>query len=125
MVSISEELLRALLAFRAERDWEQFHTPRNLAASLCIEACELLESFQWARDSELPQIIARERGRIEDELADVAILMCYLCTDLEVDLESVVRRKLEKNGEKYPVHLARGTARKYDRLGTDESATES
>jgi dCTP diphosphatase len=116
MASISNDLLRALLEFRKERDWEQYHTPRNLAASLCIEASELLECFQWARDAELPDIVSRDRERIEDELADVAILMGYL--------DVVVRRKLKKNADKYPAHLARGNARKYDRLQTDDGPSQ-
>lgn len=116
MWAISDELVEELLQFRKERDWEQFHTPRNLAASLTIEASELLECFQWARDDELQDIVARDREHIEDELADLAILMSYLCVDLRVDLSAAVRRKLKKNAEKYPAHLARGNARKYDRL---------
>ena len=116
MLATSDELVGELLQFRRERDWEQFHTPRNLAASLAIEASELLECFQWARDEELDDIVTRDRERIEDELADLAIVMSYLCVDLRVDLGSAIRRKLKKNAEKYPVHLARGNARKYDRL---------
>lgn len=116
MRQVSDELIRELLAFRTERNWEQFHTPRNLAASLTIEAGELLECFQWARDQEIDEIVERDRERIEDELADVAILMAYLCTDMDVDLDAAVRRKLKKNAEKYPAHLSRGNAKKYDRL---------
>jgi NTP pyrophosphatase (non-canonical NTP hydrolase) len=105
-----------LLSFRGERDWEQFHTPRNLAAALVIEAAELLECFQWASDASLDDIVSERRQNIEQEIADVTILLSYLCHDLKVDLEDAVRRKLETNRGKYPVALARGTAKKYDRL---------
>lgn len=116
MLTITDELTKQLLEFRRARDWEQFHTPRNLAASLVIEASELLECFQWAKDEELDNLVARERERIEDEIADVAILLKYLCADLCVDIDSATRRKMQKNDEKYPVHLARGNAKKYDQL---------
>lgn len=113
---IERELLEQLLAFRNERDWEQFHTPKNLSAALCIEAAELLEQFQWARDSELADVVEREREAIEHEVADVAIFLSYLCHDLKISLSDAVRRKLELNRSKYPADKARGTAAKYDRL---------
>lgn len=113
---ISADLLEKLLAFRREREWEQFHTPKNLSAAICTEAAELLEHFRWARDSELSELVARERAHIESEIADVAIFMTYLCHDLKVSLNEVVERKLEANRSKYPVEKARGNAAKYDRL---------
>lgn len=116
MTWISNELLQDLLQFRHEREWEQFHTPRNVAVALVVEAAELLECFQWALDSELEDFVVRKRDAIEDEIADVAILLSYICADLHVDLDTVVRRKLQKNAAKYPRHLARGNATKYDKL---------
>lgn len=116
MLVITDEIVQQLLEFRQVREWKQFHTPKNLAASLVIEASELLECFQWARDAELPDLVVREREHIEDELADVAILLTYLCVDVGVDIGSAMKRKIRKNGEKYPVELARGSAKKYDRL---------
>lgn len=113
---IENELLAKILAFRSEREWAQFHTPKNLSAALCVEAAELLEQFQWARDSELAELVIREREPIEHEIADIAILLSYLCYDLNISVSDVVRRKLELNREKYPVEKARGTATKYDRL---------
>ncbi|MBU2850023.1 nucleotide pyrophosphohydrolase [Acidithiobacillus ferrivorans] len=114
MSAITDEVVQKLLEFREVRDWAQFHTPRNLAASLVIEASELLECFRWARDDELDGIVVRERAHIEDELADVAILLTYLCIDMRVDINSAMKRKIQKNDEKYPVQLARGSAKKYD-----------
>lgn len=116
MLKIADEVVQQLLEFRRVRDWEQFHTPRNLAASLVIEASELLECFQWARDEDLDGLVVRGRGHIEDELADVAILLTYLCVDMRVDINSAVKRKIRKNGEKYPIKLAYGNANKYDKL---------
>lgn len=116
MTLIANDVFKQLLSFRKERDWEQFHTPKNLSAALSVEVAELLEIFQWARESDLAEIIARERRAIEDEVADIAILLSYFCHDLEIDLDTAIRTKLEKNKLKYPVHLARGNSKKYDRL---------
>lgn len=116
MPIIAKDILDHLLAFRKERDWEQFHTPKNLSAALSVEVAELLECFQWAKDSELSELVVRERTAIEEEIADIAILLCYLCHDLNIELDVAVRSKLKKNRQKYPVTLACGTATKYDRL---------
>lgn len=118
MTLITKDILDHLLAFRKERDWEQFHTPKNLSAALTVEAAELLECFQWIKDSELSELVVHERTAIEDEIADITILLCYLCHDLEIEIEidEVVRTKLEKNRQKYPIELAKGKAKKYDRL---------
>jgi NTP pyrophosphatase (non-canonical NTP hydrolase) len=116
VIAISDELLRRLLVFRDERNWKQFHTPKNLASALVVEASELLECFQWTRDTELERVMTDEREHIEDELADVAIVFAYLCHDLKVDVDAVVRRKVHKNAMKYPVELARGSSKKYDKL---------
>jgi NTP pyrophosphatase (non-canonical NTP hydrolase) len=113
---ISSTLLGALLAFRRERDWEQFHTVRNLSSALCVEAAELLDLFRWARDSEITTIVENKRHEIENEIADVAILLSYLCNDLNISVEDVVGKKLEINREKYPVGSSKGTSTKYNRL---------
>ncbi len=112
---ISNDLLAELLAFRQKRNWEQFHKPKDLAISLSIEAGELLEIFQWKTNEEVVSLIASEsKQRIHDEVADIAIVLSYLCHDLGIDLNSAVRSKLEKNETKYPVHKAYGNSRKYD-----------
>jgi NTP pyrophosphatase (non-canonical NTP hydrolase) len=113
---ISSSLLNALLEFRHERDWEQFHTIRNLSAAICVEAAELLDHFRWARDSEIDRIIAQQRPSIEDEVADITILLAYLCHDLDISIEDVVCKKLELNRAKYPVDKAKGIATKYNNL---------
>jgi dCTP diphosphatase len=113
---ISNTLLDALLTFRQERDWEQFHTVRNLSSALCVESAELLDLFRWARDSEITAIAEQQRSEVESEVADVAIILTYLCHDLDISLEDVVRKKLEVNRERYPLESSKGTSKKYNRL---------
>ena len=103
-----DSVIDELRAFVAARDWDQFHTPENLAKSISIEAAELLELFQW--DSEV------EKGRLEDELADV-LTYCYLLADKRgLDPEQLILQKLKVTGEKYPVDKARGKSTKYGQL---------
>jgi len=105
---------RAILAFRRARNWEQFHSPRDLAMSLSVEAGELLDLFLWQRD---PQRDTPEALR--DELADVFYSALLLAADLELDVEEIVMDKLAKNAEKYPIAAARDNNRKYNTdLGT-------
>jgi NTP pyrophosphatase (non-canonical NTP hydrolase) len=115
-IMISDKLLESLLKFRSERNWEQFHTARNLCAAICVESAELLDHFRWARDSEIGTIIEQRESEIENELADVAILLLYLCHDLGISMEDIISKKLKMNYEKYPIAKAKGTATKYDRL---------
>lgn len=103
MLSILDELRR----FVSERDWEQFHTPENLAKSVAIEAGELLECFQWSADG---------REGVADELADVLTYCYLLAARLEMDPEQIMRDKLEVSRRKYPVERARGRSERYDQL---------
>ena len=116
MTLLPEELTQRLLAFRAEREWAQFHNARSLAAALSVEASELLEHFIWAKDAEVADIVDQRRDEIEAELADVGMLLAYLCHDLGVDLAAAVSRKMEANALKYPVEKSRGRSDKYTRL---------
>jgi NTP pyrophosphatase (non-canonical NTP hydrolase) len=112
---INESLVQRLLEFRRVREWEQFHTPKDLAISLVLEASELLELFQWKKDAELPGLLEGPLAeRLKEEVADIAILLSYLCHDLRIDLNSAIEAKVLKNGEKYPVAKVRGSARKYN-----------
>lgn len=112
---ISETVLKELLEFRRRRDWEQFHTPKELAAALTIEAGELLEAFQWKTDEEVTRLLnGSSRERVVDEIADVAIVLSYLCHDLKVDVDAAVLSKLRKNEAKYPIEKSYGNAKKYD-----------
>jgi dCTP diphosphatase len=113
-----DDLVRAVLAFRDERDWKQFHNPKDLAISITLEAAELLEHFQWKNPGEVEAFLAREenRGRLGEEMADVLILLISLADAVGLDLLEAARAKLQQNAMKYPVERAKGTAKKYDEL---------
>ena len=98
----------ALVAFAAERDWEKFHTPENLAKSIAIEAGELLECFQWNADA--------EPKRVREELADVLTYCQLLAIRIGADPDQLVLEKLKVTRKKYPVEKARGVSTKYDKL---------
>jgi NTP pyrophosphatase (non-canonical NTP hydrolase) len=109
-----EELRELIREFVAERDWSKFHTPKNLAVSLCVEAAELLEPFQWLATGDDQEIGSAKREHIRHEMADVLIYLIRLADRLAVDLPAAVREKIALNREKYPVNKVRGDARKYD-----------
>ncbi|WP_422116531.1 nucleotide pyrophosphohydrolase [Brachybacterium sp. UNK5269] len=104
----TDAVLKTLRAFMADRDWNQFHSPENLAKSVAIESGELLECFQWNADA--------ERDRVADELADVLTYALLLADRLGLDPEQIVLDKLERTNRKYPVEKAKGRSTKYDQL---------
>src|SRR3989304_4689200 len=105
-----EELREAMRAFVAEREWERYHTPKNLAMSLAIEAAELMEHFQWLDPSESREVAASPTvlAQVADELADVLCYAFSLANVLQIDIASAVLGKLEKNALKYPADRCRG-----------------
>jgi NTP pyrophosphatase (non-canonical NTP hydrolase) len=112
---LNRKTLSALLDFRRKRNWEQFHRPKELATALSIEACELLETFQWKTDEEVTRLLASDkRQKVLNEIADVAIVLSYLCHDLDIDLDAAVLSKIKINEAKYPVDRALGNSKKYD-----------
>jgi NTP pyrophosphatase (non-canonical NTP hydrolase) len=111
-----EELRDALRRFAAERDWDQFHFPKNLAIALSVEAAELLEHFQWLPDVESADPPAETRAKIREELADVLLYLIRLADKLDIDLAAAAFDKMAVNARKYPVHRARGTSKKYTDL---------
>ena len=113
-----QALIAEIITFRDERDWAQFHTPRNLAAALGIEAAELQQEMLWKTDAEVAELLGTGdgHGKVSDEIADVLIYALLFCEAAGVDPAAAIRVKLRKNAEKYPVELARGTAAKYDDL---------
>jgi NTP pyrophosphatase (non-canonical NTP hydrolase) len=112
---INDELLSELIKFRKDRDWEQFHKPKDLAISLSVEASDLLEWFQWRSDEEIQvQLESDRRSALEDEIADVAVYLTYLCHDLKIDLNQVIANKIIKNAKKYPIERVKGRADKYN-----------
>ncbi|MBS0322187.1 MAG: nucleotide pyrophosphohydrolase [Proteobacteria bacterium] len=111
-----EALRDALRAFARERDWEQFHSPKNLAMALAGEAGELLAVFQWLTEAESRALPAADLAAARDELADVLLYLVRLGDALGVDLATAARDKLAANAIRYPVAKARGTHRKYTEL---------
>jgi dCTP diphosphatase len=103
-------------AFRDERDWAQFHNPKDMAMAISIEAGELLEQFLWKSPEQIEERLVSRRSEIEDEIADIAVYLVELADNLEIDLLGAMERKLEKNAEKYPVDKARGSNAKYNEL---------
>lgn len=108
-----EDLTEQIVAFRDERDWKQFHSPRNLATSISIEAAELLELFQWSSDATADRDAEASRVDLERELADIMIYCLLLAETTGVDPEAAIRAKLDENAAKYPVAKARGNRAKY------------
>ena len=106
----TKALIEALIKFRDERDWKQFHNPKDLAIAINIEAGELLELFLWknAKDA--------DREKVKEELADVFAFALLLAEKYNFDVSQIVLDKINQNGEKYPVNKAKGTAKKYDQL---------
>ena len=102
--------------FVAERDWDQFHTPKNLAMALIAEAAELLEHFQWLTPEQSCDLPPHSRAEVELEIADVLLFLLRLCDKLNIDPLQAAHKKLELNALKYPVDKARGRATKYDKL---------
>ena len=112
----NQKLAMALRSFAAERDWDQFHTPKNLATSISVEAAELLELFQWSRGQKGWDEVTDPsiRARVEDELADILLYLIRFADKAGIDLEAVAERKIALNAAKYPPERFRGSDRKYD-----------
>ncbi len=108
-----KNILQKLLEFREKRDWVQFHSPQNIAKSIVLEAAEILEVFQWKSDEALTD---KEKEELGEEMADVYNWLILLSHDLQIDLEQVALKKIEKNEKKYPVAKTKGIATKYTKL---------
>ena len=107
------ELRDRLRQFAAERDWDQFHSPKNLASALSVEAAELLEHFQWLTEEESKRLPPAKLAAVRDEMADVLVYLVRLADKLDVDLLEAAARKIEKNALKYPAAKVRGSMKKY------------
>ena len=105
-----------LRQFSAERDWDQFHSPKNLASALSVEAAELLEPFQWLTEAQSRALTADQARAVRHELADVFIYLVRLADKLDVDLLQAAREKMALNAARYPVEKSRGSSRKYTEL---------
>ena len=108
-----QELIKRINHFRDEREWQQFHCPKDLALSICLEAAELLENFQWLTDEEA---VEQNEENIRQELADVLIYSLMLASDLNVDVTEIIDSKMALNAKKYPVEKSKGNKEKYSEL---------
>jgi dCTP diphosphatase len=109
-----ESLTDQLRRFAADRDWNQFHSPKNLASALTVEAAELLEHFQWLTEEQSGNLAPEIRTAVAQELADVFLYLLQLADKLNVDLVEAAQDKLALNARKYPVERSRGHSRKYN-----------
>lgn len=110
------ELKERLRAFARERDWEQYHSPKNLSMALIVEAAELVEHFQWLTEPQSRSLDPATRAAVEQELADVFIYLVRLADLLDIDLLAAAEQKIALNAKKYPADRVRGSAAKYDAM---------
>jgi NTP pyrophosphatase (non-canonical NTP hydrolase) len=110
------ELTELVLRFRDERDWKQFHTPKDLALSLSLEAAEVLELFQWKNGEELEKHLRENRQRLGEELSDVLYWLLLMAHDNKIDLSAAFRKKMRQNEKKYPAAKSKGSSKKYTEL---------
>ena len=111
-----ESLRDQLRTFASDRDWNQFHSPKNLAAALAVEASELLEHFQWLTEAQSQQLPPEALNEVSNEVADVLLYLIRISDKLGIDLIAAAKAKIVLNAEKYPVEKARGSSRKYTEL---------
>jgi dCTP diphosphatase len=111
-----QSLTHSLREFAKARDWEQFHSPKNLATALSVEAAELLEHFQWLTEEQSRHLSTGKKAEVAAEAADVLLYLLQLCDKLDINLLDAARGKLIANGEKYPVERAKGTSKKYTEI---------
>lgn len=110
------ELTARIRAFCAARDWQQFHSPKDMAVAIAAEAGELLQHFVWKSPEQSEQVAVEKRAAIADEIADVGILLFELASNLGLDLGAEMLAKVERNEQRYPVEKARGSNLKYNEL---------
>lgn len=112
------KLNQDITQFVTERDWDQFHSVKNLSMALNVESAELMEIFQWMSEEKSNQIKSDPKlmVKVEDEVADIFVYLMRILNKTEIDLEKAVRNKMKKNADKYPVELSKGNSKKYDEL---------
>ncbi len=111
-----KELTERIKKFRDERDWKQFHNPKDVALSLVLEASEVLEHFQWKNQTEIEEYLKNKKDDIGEELADVLYWVLLMCSDLKIDIKKALEKKIKKNEKKYPVEKSRSKHTKYNKL---------
>jgi NTP pyrophosphatase (non-canonical NTP hydrolase) len=113
-VKTLEQIKTRLREFAAERDWEQFHSPKNLAMALIVEAAELVEHFQWLTEAQSQTLSPERLAEVGQEIADIQIYLIRLADKLDIDIEQAVSDKIKLNEKKYPAEKVRGKAVKYN-----------
>lgn len=108
-----EKFQQQLIAFAKERDWEQFHAPKNLSMAISIEAAELMEHFQWLSEEQSRNLEPETRSKVEDEVADIFLYTLLMAKRLNMDLAAVATDKMRRNAQKYPAEKVKGSAKKY------------
>ena len=111
-----KKMIEAVIKFRDERDWKQFHDPKDCAISLMLEAAELLEHFQWKSKEEIQKHVQEHKEDIGDELADVLYFILIMSYDLNINIVEALHKKIEKNSKKYPIEKSKGNHTKYTQL---------
>lgn len=111
-----KELTDKMIAFRNERDWKQFHTPKDLAIGILLEAGEVAEHFHWKNEAEIKEHIVSHKEEIGDELADVLYYLLLMAHDFDIDLVEAAKKKIAKTAQKYPVEKSKGSHKKYTEL---------
>ena len=108
-----QELVSQLRRFAAERDWKQFHSPKNLAMALSVEVAEIVEVFQWLTEDQSRKLDGEKLDKVKEEIADVMIFLTNLADKLGIDPLEAAKEKIEKNRKKYPANIVKGKAHKY------------
>ena len=111
-----DKITKKLIQFRKDREWEQFHKPKDLAISLTLEAVEVLEHFQWKNEKEIKEYIKDHKNEIGEELADVFNWILLLSHDLGIDVLKAADKKIKENAKKYPIKKSKGIHTKYNKL---------
>ncbi len=108
-----EDLKKLKAQFISEREWSQFHTPKNISMALSVEASELVELFLWCESQDSFDVVKKNQQAVSDEIADIAMYVIAFCNATGIDLSEAVQQKMKKNREKYPVEKVKGKATKY------------
>lgn len=115
-VTTIETLKKQLQKFIDERDWNQFHSPKNMSMGIAVEAAELMELFLWVDTQKSFDVIQEKREQVEHEIADIAIFVLMFCSENKIDLAQAIEKKMKLNAEKYPVEKSKGKSTKYTEL---------
>ena len=110
-----EKIKKIIREFASERNWDKYHTPKNLSMALSVEASELVEIFQWLTQEESKNIDSKDIQSVKDEVADILIYLIRIADKLDIDLEEAILEKIKKNADKYPVELSKDNAVKYNK----------